>query len=280
MKNNLITFIIPVRHFLNAKDWGQIEKNLSSTALSLENQTSDNWRCVIVANKGSSIPNFSDKFSIVWVDFEPNPFFDKDSHSIEKVHDFVRLDKGKRVLAGMKSQLESKYYMIVDDDDFVNKDLVSFVEANPGQNGWFINKGYVWKENSNFVYKCFFFDQLCGTSLIVKNELYEPASLDFDKDQNDIKQRLGSHVMLKQLLAESGQNLLPLPFFGATYRIGNINAHSRSTNIFSTFILPNIKQGRYLQALRALSCIRYCTDKIRYSFRLGRKKIRSDEKSD
>ena len=214
------------------------------------------------------MPSLSEKFSFTWVDFEPNKYFDKDRHCIEQVHDFVRLDKGKRVLAGMKSRPESDYYMVVDDDDFIHRDLVRFVEQSSPQNGWYIDKGYVWTESSKLVYKCFFFDQLCGTSLIVKNELYNPQSLDYDKNERDIKERLGSHVLLKQLLANEGKSLSPLPFFGATYRIGNINAHSKSTNIFATFVFPNIAKRKYLRALKALSCIRFCTKKIRYNFRI------------
>ncbi|GEA02404.1 hypothetical protein KUL17_13010 [Alteromonas sp. KUL17] len=128
MSQNLITFVIPVRHYLNAKNWDQIKNNLSQTIRSIQNQRSDNWDCVIVANRGSDLPAMPKGFEAILVDFPPNPFYEKDKHDIEKVHDYVRLDKGRRILTGMKARPNSEYLMVVDDDDFLNSSLVEYVE--------------------------------------------------------------------------------------------------------------------------------------------------------
>ncbi|APD86965.1 hypothetical protein BM527_13205 [Alteromonas sp. Mex14] len=266
MSQNLITFVIPVRHYLNAKNWEQIRSNLSQTIKSIQNQTSDSWDCVIVANRGSDLPELPEKFEAIWVDFPPNPFYEKDKHDLTKVHDYVRLDKGRRILTGMKARQNSEYLMIVDDDDFLNSSLVEYVEKNRGENGWYINKGYVWPENTNLLYKCYFFDQLCGTSLIVKNELYETASICINNDLEIIKERFGSHIMVKSWLKSLNRSLQPLPIFGAIYRIGNINAHSQSKGIFNMFMLPHLRKREFWQFFLSLLNVKRCTQKVKSDF--------------
>jgi hypothetical protein len=84
---------------------------------------------------------------VCYVGFPPN-----NKHNIEdndgrhEFYEALRIDKGKRVLAGMLSSSNTNYFMVVDDDDFVHVDLCKFVSSNIGDNGWYINKGYVWGE--------------------------------------------------------------------------------------------------------------------------------------
>jgi hypothetical protein len=158
--------------------------------------------------------------------------------------------------------------MVVDDDDFLNSSLVEYVEKNKGENGWYINKGYVWPENKNLLYKCYFFDQLCGTSLIVKNELYKADSVCIAHDIDIIKERFGSHLMVKTWLKNSKCSLKPLPVFGALYRIGNINAHSQSQGIFDIFMRPHLKRREYWQFFLSLLNVKPCTEKIKSDFSL------------
>lgn len=266
MSQNLITFVIPVRHYLNAKNWDQIKNNLSQTIGSIQNQTNDNWDCVIVANSGSDLPELPKKFEAIWVDFPPNPFYEKNKHELEKVHDYVRLDKGRRILTGMKARPNSEYLMVVDDDDFLNSSLVGYVEKNRGENGWYIDKGYVWPEGKNLLYECYFFDQLCGTSLIIRNELYAPQKINIQLDDHVIKERLGSHLLVKGWLKGIGFSLVPIPFFGAIYRIGNVNAHSQSSDIFTMFVKPHIRKLKIVEAFRAITYIRRLNKRIRQRF--------------
>src|SRR5690606_35331807 len=49
----LVTFVIPVRHPDNARDWALLRSSLSQTIASISNQTHDDWRAVIVANTGA-----------------------------------------------------------------------------------------------------------------------------------------------------------------------------------------------------------------------------------
>ena len=52
-----VTFIIPVRHQSNSKDWSSLKVNLAQTITSISAQTNKNWHAVIVANQGADLPD-------------------------------------------------------------------------------------------------------------------------------------------------------------------------------------------------------------------------------
>lgn len=52
----MLTFVVPVRHPENARDWGRVKLTLTQTAASIASRDSDQWRAVVVANTGSDLP--------------------------------------------------------------------------------------------------------------------------------------------------------------------------------------------------------------------------------
>jgi hypothetical protein len=235
MMEPVVTFVIPVRHQDNAKDWGHLKANLTQTIASVAAQSRNNWRAVIVANEGADLPAVPLGFEIERVQFPPNPAHDLAGGDKEAVYDAFRLDKGRRVLAGMLRYPRSKFFMIVDDDDFVSNRIVEFVEANQDANGWKIGKGYVWSEGGAVLFKHDDFSSFCGTSLIVRGDLYALPRSVAEADVDYIKTMLGSHVRIGPILEEKGAALDVLPFRGAVYRVGHRGAHSNSTGLWRLF---------------------------------------------
>jgi hypothetical protein len=230
-----LTFIIPVRHQANAKDWARLKGNLQQTAASIAAQTSPNWNALVVANHGADLPHLPPNFSDVRVDFPPNVLHDMDSADRETVYQAFRQDKGRRVLAGLIAGHPRGHVMIVDDDDFVSRRLADHVARNPQANGWFIRKGYIWSDGGSLVLRHNSFSHLCGTSHIIRADLYRiPDRLDAATPEY-IQGTLGSHVHIADQLARQGAPLIPLPFRGAIYRIGHAGAHSGSKSIWQTF---------------------------------------------
>jgi hypothetical protein len=263
---SLLTFIIPVRHPQNSRDWSAQIRNLRETAASIANQTSPDWRAIIVANAGASLPELPPRFEVAWVDFPPNPLHDRGSADIERFYDSVRLDKGRRILAGMLRATQSRFVMVVDDDDLVSRRLVEFVSTQPPANGFTIRHGLVWSDGGRLLYCHDSFSSFCGTSHIVRTELYRlPASADLAGEPY-IKQMLGSHRFIEAELAARGTPLVDLPFRGAIYRIGHRSAHSRSGKILPTFIF----NGRALRKPYALPQhllkLRFLSQSIRQEF--------------
>jgi hypothetical protein len=121
--------------------------------------------------------------------------------------------------------------MVVDDDDFVSSNIVDFVTAHSDFNGWFINKGYVWGDAGKLLMKIRGFHNFCGSSLIIKT-----SSVDYQSfDEFKIKKYLGSHIFIKDYLKAKDLALEELPFYGAIYRIGHQNAHSKSKSLLEHY---------------------------------------------
>jgi hypothetical protein len=65
----LLSFIIPVRHQNNARDWGQLKANLAETLASISAQSKPDWRGYVAANHGADLPPLPERFEAVRVDF-------------------------------------------------------------------------------------------------------------------------------------------------------------------------------------------------------------------
>lgn len=268
MKTNL-TFIIPICHPANARNWSKLKTDLKMTIESLLAQDSSSWRAVIVANENADLPHVSDNIDIVRVNFPPNEKYDKSKYDIKIVQDHVRFDKGRRILAGiLHVKNQTDYIMVVDCDDFVNCGIASFVEKNKGKNGWYSKDGYIWNEGSRFVLKYRDFSRLCGTSLIIRTDLYDlPSSIEA-AETNYIKNMLGSHVIVQDILAQHGTPLAPLPFYGAVYRVGHIQSHSRSLSVLKTYLFNIHTIVKFPVFLKNLTKFRPMTSKLRGFFSL------------
>jgi hypothetical protein len=262
----LVTFIIPVRHPDNAHDWSRLKANLAQTVASISNQTSDDWRGIIVANEGADLPDLPERFCVERVTFPPNDMHERGKASIEAFRDAFRADKGRRVLKGMLRARDSRFFMIVDDDDFVSARIVRYVSENPDANGWTIDHGYIWDDGGRFLLGYDDFNHLCGTSLIVRTDLYgvperfEHASLDW------IKSMLGSHVRIAGILAERGTPLATLPFRGAVYRVAHPGSHSRAPSFLVTYLLSWRALTRPRQLLRNLGKLRLVGKTVKREF--------------
>jgi len=230
-RGSVLTFVIPLRHPQNSADWPALKQRLAETIRSIAAQDDVRWRAIIVANEGSDLPALPNHFEVKQVDFPPNPMFEQADNDLEAFRDACRLDKGRRVLAGILEADKTGHVMVVDDDDFVSRRLTSFVAGYPGKNGWYVQSGYLWGDGGRLIYEYADFSRFCGTSHIIRADLYElPASV-AAADPAYIRKMFGSHIFIREYLAARGQPLEPLPFVGAVYRIGHAGAHSKSPGL-------------------------------------------------
>lgn len=233
----ILTFVIPVRHPANARDWGELKTNLGATLRSISNQKEKNWRAIIVANHGSDLPTLPAGVGVKWVDFPPNALHERGSAHHEQFLEAVRLDKGRRILAGMIDAGATDYFMVTDDDDLVSSELTGFVTKHRGHNGWFFRHGYIWSPGRSLLYRHPDFSMVCGTSHIVRADLFELPQSVGEASEEYIKSMLGSHIFITKYLVQKGTPLASLPFVGAVYRTGHVGAHSRSKDVFSTYLM-------------------------------------------
>src|SRR4051812_47151661 len=83
----VVTFVIPVRHPDNARNWPALIARLAETARSIAAQTDDGWRAIVVANSGAELPPLPAGFDTVRVTFPPNPLYDLTNDNREAVYD-------------------------------------------------------------------------------------------------------------------------------------------------------------------------------------------------
>ncbi len=263
----VMTFLIPVRHPANARDWSQLKSNLAQTVASIAAQTHGDWRGLIVANEGSDLPPLPDRFDVEWVHFPPNTLHARQAGvSEEDFLDAFRIDKGRRVLKGMLRARASQFFMIVDDDDFVSAHITQYAARHPDANGWTVDHGYIWSDGGNLLLEHDQFNQICGTSLIVRSALYGLPDRFEDASPDYIKSMLGSHVRLHHLLEQHGTPLQPLPIRGAIYRVGQSGSHSQAPKLLQKYFLNREAFRRPRQFLRRLSRLRVVTRSIRQDF--------------
>ena len=262
----MLTFITPVRHHETAKNWARIKQKLAETMRSISRQDGGEWRAVLVANPGSDLPDLPPNFEVAWVDFPPNRVTMQNTPDPEQFYQALRSDKGRRVLSGMLHAGGSGYFMVVDDDDFVSRRLASFVSANAGPNGWFVRDGYVWKEGARLLFRPTDFSRICGSSHIVRADLYQlPASVE-TADDAYVQRVLGSHIFTYDHFAAAGTPLAPLPFPGAVYRIAHADSSTRSGGIVGNYVRKNSKLFLVTRAVRHATRLRLKTRKVEEEF--------------
>lgn len=261
-----LTFLIPVRHPSNSADWSQLKANLAQTIRSVAAQTSDDWQAIIIANHGSDLPPLPARFTVEWVDFPPNPRHEKGNLSTEEFLDAFRIDKGRRVLKGMLRARDSRFFMIVDDDDFVSARLAEFVAGHPDAHGWIVDVGYVWTDGGSLLYRHPHLNRVCGTTLVVRSDLYDlPATFE-SATPEFIKSMLGAHIFTAAALAERGTPLASLPFAGAIYRVGHSGAHSQNPPILKRYVFNETMIRRPRELVKHLRRLRLLDSAVRREF--------------
>lgn len=210
----MLVFVIPLKSPQISKSWQDVCSIFERTLRSVCNQTSSNFKVIVVCNQKPDItytyPNIIylvDNFPIP----QPKVRFDKE------------LDRTKKMLAGIveaKQLPDTTHIMLVDADDCVSNQLAEYVEAYPQHPGWLLASGYWYQENSKFIKvmrKAFY--EYCGTSNIIRADLYP---VDSNTPENvDILQQSYRHKQIRKTLQSKNISLSFLPFKGAIYTVNH-----------------------------------------------------------
>lgn len=224
-----IDFIIPLRHPDNMRDRVEAMLILRQTVRSVLNQADGTREISIVANPMDELAEFEAQCNIVPVDLPPNRDHDT-ARGKGNFYMAVRRDKGLRLHAGLERS-RAAYVMLLDDDDFVHRDLSGFIVRQAHPNGWFVDKGYHWTTGTALLFPQNRFYQTCGSCHILRRDLLQLTIDSHDDLQSGIEMVLGSHLHLIDRCAALGRPLAPVPFRAAIKRRGHANAHSQTRAI-------------------------------------------------
>jgi hypothetical protein len=257
----MIAFIVPVKSKQVSLDWSKFCQLFERTLKSICNQTDKNFKVVVVCHEIPEIQFTHKNIHFIKADFEP--------HTLNKSNPegFLlkrRLDKGNKLKLGVafaQQEFKPDYVMTVDSDDFISNRIAAYVNNNSEDvPGWYIKNGYLHFNWKKFLVLTRKFNDLCGSSIIVKPELLVYF---FDKRKIDIYfdhrlKVLGSDYMLSKL-----------PFNGGIYHIAN------GENLYMSF--HNVKTFNNHGNWLSLQSLRRIYSKIRnYSFRLITPKLRKE----
>lgn len=215
-----LSFIVAVRHHDTVRDWTPVQNAIAETVASISSQTSRDWRAVLVANPDTPLPKLPAGVEVCHVALMP-PVLPDPSVDGELYYQRIREDKGARLLAGLAHLGARGHVMAVDYDDFVSRDLASHVERNPNEDAWFLDSGYLVEKPGRWaMFKPHGFNNVCGSSLIIKAELYADLLRSEGDERIALAARwLGSHRFIRSDLGERGVRFQPLPFPGAAWRL-------------------------------------------------------------
>ncbi len=209
----MLTFVVPVKSKLVTSDWDKFSQLFERTLKSICNQTDSNFKLVVVCHEIPETTFCHQNLHYVHVDFKPP--IPKGSESSKSHYKAKEMDKGKKILLGVEyasKAFKTDYIMTVDSDDYVSKNISTFVNNNSGHiPGWYIKNGYIHFEGRKFLAKTFKFNHLCGSSIIVKPELVKYfIGIDSTFYFNHRLTTLDSNIELQKV-----------PFPAGIYNIGN-----------------------------------------------------------
>lgn len=253
----MLVFIIPLKSKTVSQSWERTSQLFERCVRSICNQTNSNYHILVVCNEKPETDFNHSKIEYINVDFLP-------TNTTFKAKD---IDKGRRIITGFMraKNLMPSHVMAVDADDCVSRNIAAFVDKNVQCNGWFLNSGYVYQEDSSFIYyRRSHFYSWCGSSHIIKYNLLQlPES---QEKQACIKyKKYYNHQTIADRLREKATPLEALPFVGVVYTIGN------GENIYQKgFDTVHSENRGLLFRLKDSLNFRLLTPSIRHEFGLSK----------
>ena len=216
----MLVFIIPVKSKKVSGSWEQFSKLFERTLKSVTNQTSQNFKTIVVCHEKPTTTFDHPNLEYVQVNFHP-PVLDPNDN--KKNNGLKEEDKSKKILYGVKysKKYSPDYIMVVDADDCISNRIVQYVDEHQNDeiNGWFFKKGYIYREGDKFIsLNKENFNTLCGTCIIVR-----PGHIDA------IFQNV-PHLLYVHKTTYLGNNahLDTFPYPGAVYSMANGENHFMS----------------------------------------------------
>ena len=209
----MLVFVIPLKSPQVSTSWQHVCKLFARCVRSVCNQTSPDFRVVVVCHQKPEIEFTHPHITYLEVDF---PIPEKEKNKIAQ----GRTDQGRKILKGLiyARQFQPSHTMVVDADDCISKHLVEFVSSHPNSYGWFVNRGYKYRDGEKNIYlKRKDFYRICNSCNILRLDLnLLPENPEYNRGYGYYKYYI-DHAKVKGILETKGTPLKPLPFAGTVY---------------------------------------------------------------
>lgn len=221
-----VGFIIPLKAKKISNDWPFTCELLNKTLDSLRNQTNEQFHIVVV---GHDKPHFSKENNAIADFLECSfdiPVKKEHTGEISHVSHISRIvDKVQKIAEGLvylENAYRCTYYMGLDADDLLHKELVEYVMENKNPNGYLLNKGYEYHVNYAKVVYRDNMSEICGsTSLSHRDHIIIPELTDFKSVRALGIPFFESHQQIAATYSDKGAALKEVPFPAMIYKLGH-----------------------------------------------------------
>jgi hypothetical protein len=163
-------FIIPLKSRKVSEDWNITSMLLNQTISSIRNQTSKDIEIIVVCHER---PILSPENIKLVQFFDCDHELQRKNHIGEITHykqiDYIQ-DKTMKITLGLKQMGTNQainYYMVLDADDLIHKDLAEFVNRQHDPNGYIIKNGYEYFTTRQLIVNRKDMDKICGSTTIL-----------------------------------------------------------------------------------------------------------------
>ena len=176
MERPIVSFLIPLRPKADENTWVRTCKLLERTCGSLLNQSNGRFRVVVA---GHDCPAFLSRFNDGRFEFH------EVDYGREVPKQSKRRDRNWKVaFAGIIASKDNPlYYMSLDADDLVHKNLVNYVERNQAEEVLLLEVGYEWNLKLNRICLRKDFHRRCGSCCILRASVFPLPKKDHPEDR-------------------------------------------------------------------------------------------------
>lgn len=247
-----IGILIPLKARKVAQNWAVVETALYRVLRSINNQTSNDFECVVIGHDEPQSYNICDVSSnttfVKFDEFEP-PRQDKFSGmQLQLKYEFDRCSK---IAKGIK-HLENNnitHWFALDADDLLHENFVKTISKLESSDAIVIDNGYFYFENKKIINKNNNFSLYCGSSCIIKSHVTAiPTKID-EKAYRQMFYGAVSHMDVKDyFLSHNLSYIVPEERLIMYIRDNGENI----SNFYFTDWLPRVKKWikMHLKAIR------------------------------
>ncbi len=255
----MLGFVIALKSKAKSKSWSKDSLLVARTVKSLLNQTNADFKIYIAYSDLPEKPVQDER--VQWIQF-PYSFAEMEDISDREIF-LTRYtlgpyltgfyDQGKKSLyaASFARKEGCRYIMSVDYDDLLSNKISGFVNsADEAKNyGWYVSKGYVYKEGENHLLKVpEGINGRCGSSNIIRID-YVPNP-DFSSTNYQDFKFFPTHNFIPQWLKiDHDIDIQPLPFYGLIYLLHNTNFYNPSDSVGGSKwknVVKSVVRGHWL----------------------------------
>jgi hypothetical protein len=254
-----IGFIIPLKSKAVSFNWELEMALLKRTLESICGQTCQDFEVYVVYNDMPELEPVSNRVKYVHFPYETLCF--------EQIVDYEEygktyynpafavkiMDKIRKVAYGceLAKKAGCKYLMVVDSDDLISNKIVAYIKQFENQPvpGWYIDKGYIFREGSSLLIRqSKNMQMLNGSTHIVRHDFFKVPNFNnyamFDYSFFE------SHGYLVSKIRDLyGEQLQRLPFYGVVYVVHRNNWSAIGLQINNSSLKKLLKKIIYFQWL-------------------------------